>query len=507
MRILKQSMRPAIQSKSEPGVQPGLLLRRRLPSLPKQVQRPVWSARRFLAGRPGAHWLAYAGIYLFTLLLYSRAQELIPSLFGGLPIIKIIAIATCLSYIATKLNRGESLTVWTIEVKMVLVLVVLSVLLIPVAAAPRDSIEMLTREYLKVVVIFIMMVNLLDTRERLLSFLKLLTIGGAWVALGALRSYNAGEFGKTVGGFARITSVGGGMFGNPNDIATALDLLLPLAVVLGLKQRGRARYAYFGCAAMLGVGVLITLSRGGFLGLLAVGIFLWWKLGHGWRVRSACAAFLIMAAFISVAPGNFGKRIATILNADADTTGSAQVRRELMKRATIVALAHPVGIGLDNFHLYSISEAKAHNSYLEISAELGLLGLFAYLTLIFAPFGGLRRVERETFGATDEQARDSYYLSVGLQASLVAYIVCSFFLSIQYDWYLYYPVAFAAALRSIHERESISRASEGAQDPIFASKPTPGLVWKSRQWPQPRAGSAILWAAPKPPLDQLRGGE
>ena len=41
-------------------------------------------------------------------------------------------------------------------------------------------------------------------------------------------------------------------------------------------------------------------------------------------------------------------------------------------------------------------------------------------------------------------------MSVGLQATLAAYIVCSFFASIQYQWYLYYPVAYGVAMRRIY---------------------------------------------------------
>src|SRR5215213_5057909 len=129
MGILDQSTRPAILSSAKPKIRTGSLLRHRFASSPNQVRRLAWGARQVLAGQRGAQGLAFGGIYLFTLLLYSRAQELFPGLFSVLPIIKITAIATLLFYVASKLNRGELLTVWPIEIRMVLVLVVLSVLL------------------------------------------------------------------------------------------------------------------------------------------------------------------------------------------------------------------------------------------------------------------------------------------------------------------------------------------------------------------------------------------
>jgi len=54
--------------------------------------------------------------------------------------------------------------------------------------------------------------------------------------------------------------------------------------------------------------------------------------------------------------------------------------------------------------------------------------------------------------ATTVYAR-SIYLSVGLQTSILAYMVCSFFLSIEYNWYVYYPIALAASLKYLYARE------------------------------------------------------
>src|SRR5207244_4267209 len=97
----------------------------------------------------------------------------------------------------------------------------------------------------------------------------------------------------------------------------------------------------------------------------------------------------------------------------------------------------------------------AHNSYVEIWAELGLAGLIAYLTLILAPLRSLRRFEFVTVGKRDERSKERYYISVGLQATLVATIVSGLFSSIQYQWFLYYPVALAVALTRMQGTEEM----------------------------------------------------
>jgi O-antigen ligase len=400
----------------------------------------------------GKHWLAFAGVYLFTLMLYARPNDLFPVL-GAFPLVKIVSISVLLIYIGSKISAGERLSVWTLEMTMLMVIAAMGLLLMPIAVSPQQSIDMLTDTYLKTVIIFILMINLIDTRQRIFSMWKLVVICGAALGVGAIKSYINGEFAMKG---LRIEGLVGGMFENPNDLATALDLLLPFAVVLTLLSKGLSRLFYLVCAAVLAIGVLFTLSRGGFLGLIASSGVLLWKLGRSRRLKTTLGVALICGILLAVMPGGYGARITTIFNNEQDATGSAQQRRELLERAASVAISRPiVAVGMGNFHIYSIKEKAAHNSYLEIAAELGVMGLIAYLILILAPLRSLHRIERQTRGMRTKSEREMYWLSVSIQAAFIAYMVCSFFASIQYLWYLYYTAAYAVALRQIHAAEEL----------------------------------------------------
>jgi O-antigen ligase len=167
---------------------------------------------------------------------------------------------------------------------------------------------------------------------------------------------------------------------------------------------------------------------------------------------------LIGGAFFVSMPSGYGDRVFTILHTDQDQTNSAQERRELLERGLDVIVHHPiVGVGVGNYSCYSIRSLVAHNSYIEIAAELGLLGLAAYLVLIFAPLRSLRRIEKQTYRTAD---REMYYVSIGLQAVITSYAVCSFFQSAQYTWYLYYLVAYAVSLRLIRAGEPVSASPD-----------------------------------------------
>ena len=183
-----------------------------------------------------------------------------------------------------------------------------------------------------------------------------------------------------------------------------------------------------------------------------------------------------------VMPASYGDRLFTILHPEMDKTGSAQERQILLQRVVLVALRHSaIGVGMGNFHIYSFRELKSHNSYLEIWAELGLAGLVVYLTLIFASLGSLRRIQLETI-RKHHSSNETYYLCVGLQATFAAYIVCGFFSSIQYQWYLYYPVAYTVALRRIYAFEALEsrgRTSSPRSGGAAWSDNTKGLLWRS----------------------------
>ena len=432
------------------------------------------------AVQSGSSRIAFAGLFLFTMMLYVRPNDLVPGAFEVFQIVKIVAIFTILAYLGSQMSRGRPLTVWPLEMKMLAIIVLLAIAFTPVAVSPQASVDTLADSFFKVVTIFVLMLNLIDTRARLRSFMKLLIFCGVFVAASAVLNYFRGATGvNKAGELVRIAGYGT-FFSNPNELAMTVNLIMPFAVVFGLTSRGAKRIAFFAIAALLAFAVVVSFSRGGFLGLVAIGSVLIWKAGRGRRFATVCAGVVIAAAFVVAMPSGYGDRIFTILHTDADKTNSAQERQELLARGLDVIAHHPIiGVGAGNYGIYSLRQLVAHNSYIEIAAELGLAGFAAYLVLIFAPLRSLRRIERETYarratwGAAE---REMYYISVGLQAVIISYAVCSFFQSAQYTWYLYYLVAYTASLRRIRADE----AARGISAPSAAQPAGDGALWSAR---------------------------
>src|SRR5262249_4833186 len=259
----------------------------------------------------------------------------------------------------------------TIEVKMIFVMLSLAILLTPIAASPADSVTTLNDTFIKTVIIFILIIGLINTRARLRSMLSLTVICGAWLAIFAIKNYATGNF---VLKGERIAGIVGGIFGNPNDLALALNLLIPLAVTLALISAGSARLIYLVCALVMTAGVIVTFSRAGFITLVALLGIVVWKLGRGKRVSAALASMVASVVLLATLSTAYKPRLSSIFDQSKDQTGSAQQRSELLKRGIDLFVRHPIiGLGMGNFHIYSIKEKVAHNAYVETAAELGAI--------------------------------------------------------------------------------------------------------------------------------------
>ena len=250
------------------------------------------------------------------------------------------------------------------------------------------------------------------------------------------------------------------------------------------------RLLYAVCALLLTCGVMVTFSRAGFITLAAVSGVMLWKFGRGSRSSVALATLIASILLISVFSDAYRSRLTTIFDRSSDASGSAQQRVELLERGLDLSLRHPIiGLGMGNFHIYSIHEKVAHNGYVETAAELGMIGLLAYLIIILAPLRGLAKIESERVKPGARADLDAKYLSIGLQAALIAYMINSFFLSIQYLWYLYYAAGFAVALRLIYAAERAAQANEGKA--AASHQFQIGTLWKSA----PRKPDGSLWTA------------
>jgi putative inorganic carbon (hco3(-)) transporter len=253
-----------------------------------------------------------------------------------------------------------------------------------------------------------------DRRSGSLILGALLVAGAAEAAFGGLQfATGSGPAGFALGGALRAY----GHFEQPNPFAGYLTTILPVAAALMLcpSVPQRLRQLAFGAAAVIAGGILLSQSRGAWLGALVAGSFL--LLIWSARTRRllvpgfAVAASVLVLALVGLLPAAILDR----LGQTVEYFGIFDVRtveRTSQNWAVVERMAHwqagwamfvdfPwLGVGAGNYAEaypdYYVDNwgdplGHAHNYYLNMLAELGVLGLAMLLLILGVAFGQFLR--------------------------------------------------------------------------------------------------------------------
>src|SRR5579859_2673799 len=198
-----------------------------------------------------------------------------------------------------------------------------------------------------------------------------------------------------------------------NGLAGYINLVVPFCLVFALREADPAlRTLSKWCLALASVALLLTQSRGGLLAfavMLMVSVYL---LAPDRKTRMRRLAVVLVACLVVAAlAGFFFQRLGEI---DDYTAVS---RLAIWGGAfTVFARSPVVGAGFGNLRplmggLVGLPEGwmgDAHNLYLELLAESGLVGFIAFAFLIVAALRAARRCMR--------QSRDEFMRLTGIAA-------------------------------------------------------------------------------------------
>ena len=249
-----------------------------------------------------------------------------------------------------------------------------------------------------------------------------------------------------------------------NDLALALNVTIPLAFSMALIRTSSTgvRLLYFGATLLLVAGVLVSQSRGGFLGLVAAMGVIWWHSRH--RLRNIVLAFIFLlisaTAILSALPEGYVDEMVSITNEQDNTR---QERMYFWKLGWIMFKDNPFfGVGAGNYpwtvHEYEamlpveeqnprrMGGRPSHSLYFSLIPELGLAGIVPYVLLIGVSFRRIRwgYVRHKKIDQHDDAAAEKRLYCQGLRAALYSFLVTSGFISVLYypvGWYLFGLVA------------------------------------------------------------------
>jgi O-Antigen ligase len=192
-----------------------------------------------------------------------------------------------------------------------------------------------------------------------------------------------------------VTRLSGGA-GDPNELAAALVPSLAFAAFLfATSSRGWERLLLLAGTAVICPALFLTQSRGGLVALAAMTVV---ALLFAGRLR--LRGFVLVAVVVAVGVTYFTLFASAAATARITSAGDGTGRVDLWSVAVSMVQNHPLGgVGMGNFpaaapaytpgtislpryDLILFTPEMTHNTYLQVLAELGAVGLAAFVGLL-----------------------------------------------------------------------------------------------------------------------------
>ncbi len=410
----------------------------------------------------------WGGLLIFSILLFFRPQDEVRAL-GNAHLSEVAAIIGLGAMVALNSKRREPLTRVTPELLGDLGLGLVMLLTVPTSLWPGGSFGVFKDYYIKVALVFMLMVNTVTSPRRIERICWVIVLAFGYISFRAWFDYARGV--NLVEG-GRIAGAEGGFFENPNDLALNLAAFLPLAMMY-VKRPGPAfkRLLSAGIAVLMLGAIVFTKSRSGMLGAVAMlGVYLLATRSlKPWVIVALVVTGLLV---VPAMPSSFWDRMASITDAEKDQTGSREERRQLMEEAWTVFLQNPLtGIGAGQFQNYGAPGQVrkwrvTHNAYLQVAAELGIFGIGPFLFIVWRGFSAAwwtrqhlnwiyRRRSRKKPQPEPEDgltADERYFLqthAAAMLACMTGWFICAIFASVAFNWTIYYLLGLSVAARDV----------------------------------------------------------
>lgn len=398
----------------------------------------------------------FLSILLYLVLVLIRPQDY-PAMVDSMPVplLPIALILAALFWLLSARKRFDA-------PQYPLLLVFLVVLMLSTAANGwfGGSLEQLGK-FAPVVLAFIVFANALGDRRRMVATMGVFTLCAAVLAVHGIEQSRLGV-GWTGIGMSQETRIQYvGIFNDPNDLGLLFVTCLPMAFYLA-SRGGVGRLLWWAAIVALGWGIYLTDSRGTLMATLALlGMYVWWRKGIVYAGIMGAGALVALMALPS--------RMQELDVSEASAMGRVESWYEGLQ----MFRAHPLfGVGADMYSDHY--RLTAHNSFVLVLAETGIIGFTVWLAFVgycfrmmFAavrtpPGYVLAAAERDAGGneavdtvveagadEVDDAQVDAWYedraIALTLLLSLCGFFTAAFFLSRSYIVILYLLAALVVA--------------------------------------------------------------
>jgi len=242
---------------------------------------------------------------------------------------------------------------------------------------------------------------------------------------------------------------------NPNAYGAYLILIIFPMIMLSIYEKNKnKKIVYIFLSIVLLANLLMTFSRNALLGFLLGLLVL--ALIYSIKLIFALGGFGVLIIFI---PSVF-QRVK-----DVTSLSQNESRIKLWKTAIMMIKEHPIlGVGNGNYvtryneYIIKYKELKyqeyknypAHNSYLKVQSELGIIGIISFLGIISITLFRIRKLYSTT---TDKFHRPFY---MGVMASMIAFLFMNLFDNLFFvpkvTTYFWFLLATVEALLNQHQK-------------------------------------------------------
>lgn len=374
-------------------------------------------------------------VILFLIFEYGRPQDKIGVIAALRPTLILVGLLVIAWLRSGNLQRAASPQVW----HMILMLFLLA-LYVPFA---RNTFFAYTATlgYFLLLPLSISIVLYVDRIERLRSFMKW------WIVLAFYVSVN-GILGRGIAGSSFLY--------DENDFALLMNVMLPFALCLSAYERQKALKLAYLAASLVGVvSIVVSGSRGGFVGLVAVLAVIW--LASPRKIVSLALVGVLALGVLLAADQKYWDRMSTIDNTEE---GTAKQRLDSWQAGWDMFKDNPLGVGPGNFPVrfpeYQPDSFKrgmwgrqAHSLWFTLLPELGIPGVLLYLSLLRLNLRDLWYLRRRS--KDSEEHRFTYFLSLAFMASLAGFFASGTFVSVLYYPHYWYLTAMIVATRKVFD--------------------------------------------------------
>ncbi len=385
-------------------------------------------------------------VIIYLVNLYIRPQDWMP-FFYGWPVDYLIIIPA-LIYAFIKKSGDKKKLVNIPQYKLLGVLLIIIFL----SNAVHGEFELGASEFtlfFKKICIFIMVLFLVNTTKRLKLVMFLMIAFSCLIAGQAIQQYLSGGAGLAGQDFYHsgkgVRTKWVGLWNGANIMALMLNIVVPFTLEFSFGPYSLFwRLLNMFLSACLMFGVYTTNSRGGFVTLLAI-LFAYpmFKLK---KKKTAAILGVILAGimFLYFAPQRVGE-----INTKEE---SAHLRTKLWSHGMEMFKENPLlGVGKGMFKENAGYNLVAHSNFMQNLGEIGGLGIFVWVGLIYFSFKSMYLIYRENVPPrTKEGGMKS--ISMALIVSLIGFNVCTLFITQEIDLF-YLLLGLCAATFNVMNRE------------------------------------------------------